>query len=227
VATDDAPDDAPADHPARVGADLLPGPPAAAVAPGQDPVRARLSALAARVALGPAADTTDGDRSGWQAATALVLAPGADDVEVAIIERSRRRGDIWSGHLALPGGRREAADTTLAATAARETREEVGLQLGAPIACIAHRRARVRSGIVACYAFALERPMGMTPQPREVANAWWVPLGHLTAPDNASSIRHTGVRFPAIDINGRPLWGLTLHLLEHFAALSDLELATG
>lgn len=197
------------------------------MASGQDPVRDRLSALTARVATGPAAGAVETDRSGWQAATALVLAPGVDDVEVAIIERSRRRGDIWSGHLALPGGRREAADTTLAATAARETLEEVGLQLGAPLARIAEHRARVRSGFVACYAFALDQPLAMTPQPREVANAWWVPLGELTAPANATSIRHTGIRFPAIDVNGRALWGLTLQLLEHFAALVDLELATG
>ncbi|MFO7779182.1 MAG: CoA pyrophosphatase [Nitriliruptoraceae bacterium] len=190
-------------------------------------MRARLAALTARVATSPAMEVAPADRSGWQAATALVLAPGADDVEVAIIERSRRRGDLWSGQLALPGGRHEAADATLAGTAARETREEVGLQLGAPLARIAEHRARVSSGIVTCYAFALDQPLPMTPQPREVANAWWVPLGELTAPANATSIRYSGIRFPAIDVNGRALWGLTLQLLEHFARRVDLELATG
>lgn len=225
MTTDDAPRHDPAT--ARVRTDLLTGPVASAAVPGRGPAHARLSALTARLAAGAASGRREPERSGWQAATALVLAPGPDDVEVAIIERSERAGDRWSGHLALPGGRREGADTTLADTAARETREEVGLHLGAPLARIVEHRARIRPGVVACYAFALDQPLAMTPQPREVANAWWVPLGKLTDPANATSIRHTGIRFPAIDVHGRALWGLTLKTLEHFAALVDLELATG
>jgi 8-oxo-dGTP pyrophosphatase MutT (NUDIX family) len=212
---------------AQVPTELLTGSATSAATPGQGPVQAWLSAFAARVAAGPASTAPEPDRSGWQAATALVLAAGPDDVEVAIIERSQRAGDRWSGHLALPGGRRDDVDATLADTAAREAREEVGLDLGRPLGCIAAHRARIRPGVVACYAFALDQPLAMTPQPREVANAWWVPLGELTDPANATTIRHTGVRFPAIDVHGRALWGLTLKTLEHFAALAEVELATG
>ncbi len=222
-------DDVPADHPAtaRVRTDLLTGPSTPVTARGQGPVPARLAVLAARVAAGATPHPPEPDRSGWQAATALVLAPGPDDVEVAIIERSPRAGDRWSGHLALPGGRREDGDASLADTAARETREEVGLHLGTSLGCIAEQRVGIRSGVLACYAFALDRPLAMRPQPREVADAWWVPLGALTDPANATTIRRTGIRFPAIDVHGRALWGLTLRTLEHFAALTDLELATG
>src|SRR5207244_3003698 len=39
--------------------------------------------------------------------------------------------DPWSGHLALPGGRADAIDEDLLATAARETLEEIGLNLHA------------------------------------------------------------------------------------------------
>jgi 8-oxo-dGTP pyrophosphatase MutT (NUDIX family) len=225
VTIDDAAPDPPATT--RDRTDLLTGSATSAGPPDQGPVQAWLSAFAARVAAGAASDAPGTDRSGWQAATALVLAPGPDDVEVAIIERSRRTGDRWSGHLALPGGRREDGDATLADTAARETHEEVGLHLGPPLGCVAAHRARIRPGVVACYAFVLDRPRAMTPQPREVANAWWVPLGALTDPANATTIRHTGIRFPAIDVHGRALWGLTLKTLEQFAALADVELATG
>jgi 8-oxo-dGTP pyrophosphatase MutT (NUDIX family) len=225
VTIDDAAPDPPATT--RDRTDLHPGSATSAGPPDQGPVQAWLSAFAARIAAGTVSDAPGPDRSGWQAATALVLAPGPDDVEVAIIERSRRTGDRWSGHLALPGGRREDVDATLADTAARETREEVGLHLGAPLGCVAAHRARIRPGVVACYAFALDRPLAMTPEPSEVANAWWVPLGALTDPANATTIRHTGIRFPAIDVHGRALWGLTLKTLEHFAALAELELATG
>jgi len=194
---------------------------------GADPVGARLAALIDRVAeRGAAPDTTPAHR-GWQAATALVLAPGEQDIEVAIIERTQREGDRWSGQLALPGGRRETPDRTLADTAARETREEVGLVLGPALVQVAQHRARVRPGIVACYAFVLDEPGRMTPDPGEVASAWWVPLGALTDPDNATTLRYAGVPFPAIDVQGRALWGLTLKLLDRFAELADLQLATG
>ena len=192
--------------PAPSGADLL------------DTFRHRLTA--AHLA------TRDTSQPAWQAATALVLAPGPDDVEVAIIERAQRDSDRWSGHLALPGGRREAADADLAVTAARETQEEVGLELGRPIAQLARHRARVRPGVVACYAFALPHPVAMTPAAREVATAWWVPLGALSDPANLTSVRHRGVRFPAIDVQGRALWGLTLHLLERFGEVIGVPLAT-
>ncbi len=194
--------------------------------PGAGSAQDRLTALGERLRSSgtPSPPRPAGRR--WEASTALVLAPGEQDVEVAIIERTRRSDDRWSGQLALPGGRRDPGDADLATTAAREAGEEVGLALDRPLAQVAEQRARVRPGVVACFAFALAVRPTLVPEPREVANAWWVPLHHLTDPANATSVRHRGVRFPAIDVQGRALWGLTLLLLERFAALVDLELAT-
>ena len=61
------------------------------------------------------------------ASVALILAPMPDSV--LVIRRAHRAGDPWSGHMALPGGRREAGDPDLVATAIRETAEEVGVAL--------------------------------------------------------------------------------------------------
>ena len=63
-----------------------------------------------------------------QAAVALVVR-GHVDLEVLLIKRARRDGDPWSGHMALPGGRRDPADTSLRQTAVRETLEETGIDL--------------------------------------------------------------------------------------------------
>src|SRR5215216_6649740 len=65
------------------------------------------------------------------AAVALVLREGLEGPELLVIKRSEAEHDHWSGHLALPGGRVEPEDESLLATAARETLEEVGLDLGA------------------------------------------------------------------------------------------------
>ena len=51
------------------------------------------------------------------------------DAEVLFIKRAARVGDRWTGHIALPGGKREPADSSDLATSSRETREEIGLSL--------------------------------------------------------------------------------------------------
>lgn len=53
------------------------------------------------------------------------------DPEVLFIKRAGRAGDRWSGHTALPGGKRDPQDADDVAAAIRETREEVGLDLTA------------------------------------------------------------------------------------------------
>jgi len=50
-------------------------------------------------------------------------------VELFFILRASRAGDKWSGQVAFPGGKQEPDDTDDRATAARETLEEVGLNL--------------------------------------------------------------------------------------------------
>lgn len=154
---------------------------------------------------------------GWQAATALVVAPGHRSLEVALIERVERDGDRWSGHMALPGGRRDPDDPDLAVTAAREAREEVGLLLDEPIGRLDDHGSRLRGGVVANYVFALDTPQQLVPDANEVAAAWWIPLERLFHPLAATRIRTAGMRFPGIDHEGRVIWGMTRAVLHSFA----------
>lgn len=48
--------------------------------------------------------------------------------EILFIKRAAREGDRWTGHIALPGGKRDPNDQDDRATSARETREEIGLE---------------------------------------------------------------------------------------------------
>jgi 8-oxo-dGTP pyrophosphatase MutT (NUDIX family) len=161
---------------------------------------------------------------GWQAATALVVAPGDDHLEVAFILRSERAGDRWSGQMALPGGKRDPEDADLAATAARETREEVGLALPAPVGRLDDQGGRVTRGLVATYVYTLEDRPTMTPHPDEVAEALWIPLPALFAPGAAVRFRWAGIPFPALDHEGRIIWGLTHRILGTFADALGLRL---
>lgn len=160
---------------------------------------------------------------GRTAAVAVVLRPGTDSPEVLLIERSRVEGDPWSGQMALPGGRRDATDRSLLETAVRETREETGVALDA------YGRALGRLDSVEPQSVHLPR---LTVLPlvflvghgtvageasAEVARTLWAPLDHLRNRRNRRVHRHrSGGRihsFPAIDVEGQPVWGLTRRIL--------------
>ena len=66
-----------------------------------------------------------------QAAVMVVLRDNNGLAEILMIKRAQNPRDPWSGHLALPGGKPESADTNLRITAIRETHEEVGLNVAA------------------------------------------------------------------------------------------------
>ncbi|HUF13871.1 MAG TPA: CoA pyrophosphatase, partial [Longimicrobiales bacterium] len=148
----------------------------------QDPLAdARLAAL--RRALARLAPPPAPPRE-LEAAVALLLRPGTD-LDVLLIRRARHDSDPWSGHVALPGGRRDPADTDLSATARRETLEEVGLdldrigrQLGR-LQPVAPASPRLPSLSITPYVFAVEPGHELTLDEREVDAAVWVPLAEL------------------------------------------------
>lgn len=181
-----------------------------------------LDRVAAALARRPVATSEPDDP--WQAAVAVVLAPGERGLDVAFIERLHRPGDRWSGHMALPGGKREPGDTDLAVTAARETHEEVGLTLPDPIGRLEDQRGRISRGVVAAYVYGLDRRPPLVPQPTEVAAADWIALSWLFDPANATRRRWVGVPFPGIAHRDRVIWGLTHRILGDLAARLDLEL---
>jgi 8-oxo-dGTP pyrophosphatase MutT (NUDIX family) len=51
------------------------------------------------------------------------------DPEAIFIKRAARKGDRWTSHVALPGGKRDPEDEDDRAVAVRETAEEIGLDL--------------------------------------------------------------------------------------------------
>ena len=115
---------------------------------------------------------------GKQAAVALMLRERGG-LEVFVIKRADRIGDPWSGHMALPGGRREPADKDAYDTARRETLEEVGVDLteGKLLGRLDDMgpRSAGRQFVVSTFVVALDAEPGRI-DPNEVAEAFWVPV---------------------------------------------------
>jgi 8-oxo-dGTP pyrophosphatase MutT (NUDIX family) len=164
------------------------------------------------------------DDDGPRAAVAVILRRGVADTEVLFIRRADREGDPWSGHMAFPGGRRDPGDGSLLATALRETREEVGLDLtreGTVLVRLpnvqAYARARPANLIVAPFVFAVDKELALTPN-EEVAEALWCPLGPIVRGEGTKpfTYRYEGVDYtlPSFDVDGRVVWGLTYRMIE-------------
>ncbi|KAI4210540.1 MAG: hypothetical protein LQ351_006607 [Letrouitia transgressa] len=115
------------------------------------------------------------------------------DPEVLFIKRAAREGDRWTSHIALPGGRRDAADVDDRATSVRETNEEVGLNLQTPhclpVGNLPQRVITTMWGktplMVLCpYIYIMMSPNvpALTLQPTEIHSAHWVSLRALQCP---------------------------------------------
>lgn len=164
------------------------------------------------------------DGPAW-AATALVVGAGDEGPAVCFIHRADRLGDRWSGHMALPGGRRDPDDPDLAATARREAREEVGLHLPDPVGRLDDVGGPGRRRQVAAFVFCLDDQPPLRPDPAEVQAALWIPLRRLLDPRAATRHAWSGlVGFPGIRHGERVIWGLTHRILAGFVEALDLEL---
>lgn len=164
-----------------------------------------------------------------RAAVAAVLRDSQLGPEVLLIRRAENPQDPWSGHMALPGGREEPSDKDLLATAVRETREEVALDLLASARLLGRldnlpaiaRGRRVGLTIVP-YVFELLEEVPLAPN-HEVAEYLWTPLTPLMTGAWATTIPYElegqKLLVPAHAVQGRFVWGLTYRMLESLFAL--------
>ncbi len=152
-----------------------------------------------------------------RAAVAAVFRNGDVGTELLFIERATRNGDPWSGHMALPGGRVSPADVDDAATAERETSEELGLDLAgaARLGQLDDLHGGMRAIVVSAFGYWWDGPTPALEPNHEVADALWVPLAELVDPARFIDYPWSGQNFPGIAVAGdRVVWGLTLRLLE-------------
>jgi len=167
-----------------------------------------------------------------RAAVAAILRSAPAGPELLFIHRAEDPRDPWSGHMAFPGGKVEAADNGLLAAALRETREEVGLDLERDAVAVgqlsdvrAVGRGRPLSMVISPYVFELQTTPELTTN-YEVAAVVWVPVAFLADRSNRETMPYRryglSVDLPCYRYNGHLIWGLTLGMADDL-----LRLATG
>ncbi|MCG6987771.1 MAG: CoA pyrophosphatase [Gemmatimonadetes bacterium] len=174
------------------------------------------------------ADTDDPrayDDDVLQAAVSVVLR-GRERLDLLLIKRARSERDPWSGHMALPGGRRDASDESLLDTAVRETLEETGIDLESVgvhlgrLDEVVPRSVRLPKLVIAPFVFGVAGDVSARVASREVDAVHWVTLEKLRAPETRREVEIPlpgGARtFPCFDVASEIVWGLTHRILTQF-----------
>jgi len=170
------------------------------------------------------------DKPCREAAVLALFYPG-DDGHAHLLLTVRPSGmKQHAGQVALPGGRRENAET-LETTALRETHEEVGIApdnirmsgLLTPLYVIPSNFC------VYPYVGVMDAPVDLTFRSDEVADMFGVPVSKLIAKDcRTSRVRNLAGRardVPYFDFDGYVVWGATAMMLAELAAVLHPELS--
>lgn len=152
------------------------------------------------------------------AAVAVIFREAPAGLELLFVRRRVRPGRRWSGDVAFPGGLAERHETP-EATARREAREEVGLDLGACLGRLSAQLTleprRARPMRVVPVVFVVEGDPPLACEPREIAQAFWVPWSSIARARTRWIRRSVGplpLLAPSLPVAGHPLWGLTLQM---------------
>jgi 8-oxo-dGTP pyrophosphatase MutT (NUDIX family) len=107
-------------------------------------------------------------------------------------------------------------------TALRELEEECGIrldrsQMEAALEPASAGRKMGRQILVAPFVFSVDHELPTVADPKEAAEALWIPVRVLRDPARHAVQSVPGMpsemQFPGIDLNGVPMWGFTYRLV--------------
>lgn len=155
-----------------------------------------------------------------ESAVLVLLHPAENTVRTTLIVRPHYEG-VHSGQVAFPGGRREAGDKDMQATALRETEEEIGVpgRSVEVIGTLSTLYIPPSRSLVTPHVGWLAAPPTYTPDAHEVAEVFEVPLEELMDPAALGRTQryiqivdsHTSV--PCFKLRGHEVWGATAMIL--------------
>jgi 8-oxo-dGTP pyrophosphatase MutT (NUDIX family) len=150
--------------------------------------------------------------------------------QLLLIKRAMFEGDPWSGHVALPGGRRESADTSLERTVIRETWEETAIDLerdGRLLGCldeVAPRTPVLPPIIITPFVGLVRADVDIVASP-EVAEWFWVDVEALRDPEISREVVLELASGPrtvmSFQHGAHTIWGLTERILRQFLAIAS------
>jgi 8-oxo-dGTP pyrophosphatase MutT (NUDIX family) len=164
---------------------------------------------------------------GRPAGVLVLLHPGVDgEARIVLTERVTRDGH-HSGEVSFPGGKAEADDADLTATALREAAEEVALDVvaaGVQVIGLLERFWIPVSdfAVTPVVALAARRPILMA-APDEVARIVEPPVARFLPGTEITLVERTvggwPLRYGAYDVDGLSVWGATARILSQLGAI--------
>ena len=158
------------------------------------------------------------------AAVLVVVETGGEVPRVILTMRSSALRH-HPGQIAFPGGKQDAGDATLHATALREAQEEIGLAPEAvEILADLPRHETVTSFDVTPVLARVTAPFAPVAEPGEVAEVFAVPLAHLLDPARfrVEQRRWKGTwrRYYTVPYGPYYIWGATARILRMMAGMA-------
>jgi len=191
---------------------------------------ARLRDLVDRLSDRPEHGSEPEPRDGHTEAAVSLILRASDELEVLLIKRAESERDPWSGHVALPGGRKDPEDANLTRTAIREAAEETGVDLSnsgwqlGRLAQVTPSHPNLPRITITPYVFGIPEVIEAHAKSAEVDRVLWVALPVLLDPKTLGAttivLPEGPADFPCYWVDGHAIWGLTFRILSEFGAVA-------
>lgn len=157
------------------------------------------------------------DEQDTNAAVSLLLNPRRGDFDLLLVKRVENPSDTWSGQMALPGGKHEAKDLSLKATAVRETLEETGIALTKHqfLGVLDAVRSEPRPDFkILPFVVLLEEEPSLKLNKAELETFVWVPYEEVV--QSKGIVQFSFGKVPAYIFAEGIVWGITYNILSEF-----------
>lgn len=134
---------------------------------------------------------------------------------------TKRRADLrrHAGEISFPGGRRDAEDADLSATALREAEEEIGLERArvSLLGTLPTTSTFATNYVIHPFVATIPAGTAWTLSAREVDEVLELPLEQVRGAKTVTDIERRGITFQtdAYIVEGNVIWGATARILGH------------